>query len=1156
MRFPLPYALSFLAMLLAMTPLAASATEYHFRAGENKPPLTLKDGATMTPEGWLHLDGQKAYAELQGTENLQIAGDTGFTVVVVARQTDGQAATLVGQDEVFQYTSAPDGNYAVSTHWAGNPAAGYLKGLAVRQGEGWDFSALVVTRLIDSADGTNGYRFALYASDGQCLNQRDYIALNIPSVKRPLCCGKGTGMFAGDLAAVHVFSRPLAADELQALAADCGLPLRKVKADEAAAALQGEFATLEAKASVPLAKWLVSCLKLYNGPDGTPQSLRQFLGKVAPLLSSGDEANLVATWNKKQSQLRLLASQDLLLLVVDKGHGNPVLGAYNLRTKAPLFQGEGLSWELEYENGQKDILHASPTLGDFSYKTKFSKDGNAQLFTVTWQNQNFAVKIPIKLNGPRLEASLQVDNLTKDLLLTNVTFPRFLLGKLPGHDTLVTPYFSGQRQENPTEDFQTGDIYPSTYCSLQMCCYYNDDEQGVYFAYEDPLARTKTMAIRGHHGQLQQDWKHPVAYKSLEVAAGNSFSCGDARAVLELYAGDWYEAGRIYRRFLETTPWWIAEIPRTGTPEWFRNNPLWLGSLNPNGGVMPVEGYRYVNEYFEVPVSHVSGLMTSQTGEWRFGPDWRLQDNIGAFFPRLHALNVHLVPYYNSRLFYCGKGAEEENSWSTRGEPFVIRQRDGKPIIEYSDYGVMCPAAKSWQEHLIQSAEKFAGFGLDGVYHDQLGGSRPRLCYATNHGHLPGDPAAFLSQGHWHTYAEGILGDLRKKWPNLIHTGEDASEPYLKCLDGFVTWRYGRSNHVPLFQSLYAPRVQFVGRGCFASVYPTDYESFYPKYGEQLVFGEQIGWTYINTVRFPSPMRAWLKKLALLRYDLADFFNSAEMQKMLKFQKKPETLTARWGVQGESVNTTDKILHGVWKHKDGRILAIFLNTVNEPQTVLPPDSFLASRGAAILAEGKEPLYVPAGSPAPAVILKPFEAQLWLLTNQPDQAWAARHARVMQKIATVMDDLGLMLNMAPSFQERKELDASKHEFLRIKDASWLLGACRFVKTNLGFDPKNAPDNWAVCPDKSCIYFGRVDFGEQCTRMEGEFACDRDGVTVELVDLTLDHPHKVLATFTLGAGGWYNYHTVQATLTRPICGQRDVMFRFAGGNCNFKGWRTLD
>ena len=896
--------------------------------------------------------------------------------------------------------------------------------------------------------------------------------------------------------------------------------------------------------SLPSAKWLLSCL-----PQG------ESLADLEPVLTCTEEEQLLARWNKAQDNLRLLATEDMLLLVAKHGHGNPILGAFNRRTATPLLQGEALDWELEYENAQKENLRLSPSTAEF--QTAFRKDGKAQAFTVSWKTDGFAVTMPVRLDGARLESSLTVDNLTHDQLLTHVVFPRFRLARLPGQDRMVLPYLCGQFFDNPTVDLQVSDwMYPGGAAALQMCCYYNEEGQGVYLGFEDALARTKILAVRGKDGQIWQEWKHPVAYKSAETPAGNSFSCGAAKAVLELYAGDWYEAGRIYRRFAETAPWWIADLTRTTTPEWFRNNPLWIMGLDPTNGVMPVEGYRYLNEYFEVPVAHVSGLLGSAHGPWRLGPDFKFHDHIADSFPRLHALGVHFVPYYNERLWNCDEGADQENGWSTRGEPYAIRHRDGSLAKErYTKlYAVMCPAAKNWQDHLLKTVETLAEGGIDGLYHDQLPTARPHVCYAANHGHLPGDPASYLSQGHWLTYGEGIMEKLRRQYPNLVHTGEDGSEPYLKCLDGFMVWCYGLTRHVPLFQSIYAPRIQFVGRGCFSA--ESEYASFFPKYGEQLVFGEQIGWVNFNTVRYPSPLRSWLKKLALLRYDLAEFLNSSEMQKSLHFQQPPETLTATWGIQGKNICTTDKILHGVWKHKDGRLLVIFLNTVNEPQTVLPSDSLLADRTAAILAEGRDPLFVSQGSSAPAVILKPYEAQLWLLSAKPDQAWTDRHARVMQKIATVMDDLGLLLNDRSSFAERKELDATKHEFIRLKDASWLLGACRFSKTTLGYSPSSAPDNWAVCPDKSCVYFGHVDFGEGgFSRLEGEFACDRQGVVVEMVDLTLDHPHEVLATFNLRPGGWYDYQTVSAVLARPVYGKRDIMFRISGGNCNFKGWRAL-
>ena len=63
MRRRPPLALVLLTLLLTLLlPLLAFAApaEFHFRAGDQEPPLTLKDGAALTPEGWLRLDGDKA----------------------------------------------------------------------------------------------------------------------------------------------------------------------------------------------------------------------------------------------------------------------------------------------------------------------------------------------------------------------------------------------------------------------------------------------------------------------------------------------------------------------------------------------------------------------------------------------------------------------------------------------------------------------------------------------------------------------------------------------------------------------------------------------------------------------------------------------------------------------------------------------------------------------------------------------------------------------------------------------------------------------------------------------------------------------------------------------------------------------------------------
>ena len=1154
-------------LLISATLSSQNLREYHFRAGDKEPRLTLHNGAELTPEGYLRLNGLGAYAELTETKDL-VLSDRGLTIIAIIRPAAWKDSVILSQAESYSLATTATGRYTLSTHWAQNPSAGFVSGKPSGTGRNWDFLVASIERNLNTADGINGYRFTL-AVNGEYIAQREINNLAVTMRGDPILLGKGKIPFAGDIAGLHIYRRQVPESEIQKLIQECGVTITQTADGNRrnAAALAPMFTELAAKTTLPEAKWLLDSLKDYAANETSADEFGKFLEKSISAFEAKNAPDMVKSWNQDSRDIRILETPQILMLLSLHGTGTPFLGAFNRTTGTVLFPYDGFSWGMEFENMQGESFLLSPLTGEFAYDIRQDKHSDSSdEFTVTWKRPEFTVTMPVKLAGTRLEASLKVVNHSGEQLLTNIIFPRTSFLRLPGkNDGLVIPRFSGCKLDNPTNDLLAKRWgYPRASVTMQMTTYYDDQENGIYLAIEDPLTKTKFYSVRGSSGRLSQEWLLPVPFMPDAKSGGNSFDGGDAKAIVEIYRGDWYEAGQIYKRFLTTTPFWIPDIPRTSTPEWFRNNALWVMGFDPSSGTMPIEGYRYLNEYFELPVSHVSGILSAAGGRWRFGPDFipRKDADLPNTLKEIHEMGSHVLPYFNCRLWYCGDTAEDENQWSKRGKPWAVHQRDGSVVTE--NYGatgihaVMCPSTKAWSDKIMENVIMIAEAGIDGVYHDQLPCGANNLCYSTDHGHLPGDPAAWCSQGHWITYEQRIQEELRKKYPDFVHTGEEGSDPYLKCLDGYMTWRFGHAGHVPLFQSIYVPRIQFVGRGCFTHTSrPCSYESFYPKYGEQLIFGEQIGWVQINSLRYPSPMRAWLKKLALLRQALAPFMNSSEMQKMLKFQEPPEQLTTHWGVvPWENVNTTDKILHSVWKHSDGRVLVMFLNTVAEDQTVKPIGNIADEKYLTVLSEGQDARPVKQGTSLPSVTLKPYEFRMWLLSKQPPKEWAESLLPVMKKIATVMDDLGLYLNQPVDFTARKELDASKHEFIRIKDASWLLGANRFVATNLDFDPKAKPDNWAVATPDSVIYFGSVNFGEHAAVLEGEFAAYKPGVTVEVVNLTRDQPHEIIATFQLTPGGWYEYKTVLANTIRPLHGKLDIIFRVKGGNCNFKGWRIKE
>ena len=1146
----------------ALLPLL-SAAEIHFQAGQGTPPFKLQNGAEITQEGYLRLNGNGACAELLADKEAYLSSSRGTTIIAILKPVEYRDCALLERADSFRLGLTSGRRYNLSTAWDQAPKAAFVSGMPVTPGEGWDIVAAHVERHVDTANGINAVRLTLFVN-GQQMAQREVNNVETFGGNLPFFVGKGQQSFFGDIAALHLFQRILSEDEIEKIAQESGVPVRLSRSQNQNAALTRLLEEAESKATLPEAKWMLACLKDYANLGTDTQTLLQTLQTATVALQAQNTDTLMQAWNRQFPALPLLSTPDLLLLLASKGSVTAFLGAYNCQATCPLFGTDGFSWSLEYEDMQQEVFRLAPADGTMPFQT--SIDGGN--FSVTWHSADFTVSVKGNLAGARLAAKIDVENHNPNLLLTKVFFPIYTLQKLPGQDFFLLPKDSGAIFDNPTGDFRIPFWeYPMFGVTMQLTAYYNASGNGIYLAMEDPKTKIKSLGIRGRQGRLTEQWRMPVPFQPDAKSGGNSFASDGAVAALELYRGDWFEACQIYKKFLATTSWGTCQIPRQDTPKWFRDNCVWVQGLDANDAdtPFPLEGFRYFQDYFEVPTAFVSGILYTPNGPQRFGPDFHVWNTVKEGMKEANKLGLKILPYYNSRIWYCGEGAEKQNKFESEGKDYVIRERSGKPRIE--NYGqpmgihaVMCQGTKVWREKIWANAERIAEGGISGVYHDQLSCAPPFLCFCTNHEHLPGDPAVWTA-AHRQIYNEGIMGPIRQKYPELAHTCEEGAEPYLLSVDGFVAWRYGQTGHVPAFQAIFSPRIQFVGRGDFAhnAGDKMPYEHYFPKFAEQLVYGEQIGWVSVNTVRFPSPLRSWLKKLAFVRHGLADFLNASEMQKPIAFTEKLPQYTSEWGVVGwENQVTVDKILHGVWKHQDGRVVVLFVNTdTRETLTAKVPADYNIGRNLAVLAEGQPPRFLDANTPAPTVTLQPLEIQLWLLSEGMLHAWAQNFTALQQRLPGLMDDLGVFVNQRPDFSKCLKLDASKHEYIRLKDASWLLGANRFTGGNLGYHSTRMPDNWAVATPGAEIYFGDVDFGQDAKVLEAECSAFRPGVTIEVLDLTFNHPLTVLATFELPiTKGWYDYETVTANLKRPVSGHRNILFRVKGGNCNLKGWRVAE
>jgi hypothetical protein len=128
---------------------------------------------------------------------------------------------------------------------------------------------------------------------------------------------------------------------------------------------------------------------------------------------------------------------------------------------------------------------------------------------------------------------------------------------------------------------------------------------GLYVAEQDPTAAVKTMSWVGHTsvGTTQYTVAHPVLNWGADKPVREYELPGDA--VIGPFAGDWFDAAQIYRKWAVTAPW-AGKGPihqREDYPDWLKKAPYFtFGYL---GNEHEIAQEREKHAFYDVP-SHVA----------------------------------------------------------------------------------------------------------------------------------------------------------------------------------------------------------------------------------------------------------------------------------------------------------------------------------------------------------------------------------------------------------------------------------------------------------------------------------------------------------------------------------------------------------------------
>lgn len=564
----------------------------------------------------------------------------------------------------------------------------------------------------------------------------------------------------------------------------------------------------------------------------------------------------------------------------------------------------------------------------------------------------FAAPVDGRLKGLRVEATIEPERAANAVTwalhvandnpqwgLWHVVFPQVSVRDLGEGGRVFLPVTAGiELGDLWGKADKKGGTYPSGWMCMQYVAAYNRmTRTGLYIGVHDPFGSTKDIFAEGQpdkHAVVLR-FEHPVPNMG---KAGTGFDLsGEAR--WQLLRGDWFDAALIYRTWVsQKAKWWPALGPdgREDTPQWMRELPAWVMTGGSASECVP-----RVKAFAQV-VGTPAGFHWYNWHQIPFDNDYPHyfppKDGFREGVAELKAAGVYPMPYINGRLWDTHDKGSEDWQFTQVARAAATKDEQGNPYTE--SYGsketdgssvklaAMCPATSLWQNQVRDTVLRlFNECGVSGVYIDQIAAAAPRLCFDASHGHD-------LGGGHWWT--EGywnMLSAIRSAKPSdRMITTECNAEPYVKWLDGYLTWHWQEQNMVPAFPAVYGGAIQMFGRAYRGG--PSQDLANRMKAGQQLVFGEQIGW-FGPEIIDRADSGKFLRDCIQFRWRLKQHFYKGHMARPPRLKGQIPTVTADWQWHNEWPITTAAVMTGAWQMQKGDKTVLLFANVSDSSFASP-----------------------------------------------------------------------------------------------------------------------------------------------------------------------------------------------------------------------------
>ncbi len=471
------------------------------------------------------------------------------------------------------------------------------------------------------------------------------------------------------------------------------------------------------------------------------------------------------------------------------------------------------------------------------------------------------VSIDVANNDPVTEWYIRYRIDGSRLPLWKVSFPR--VPNLFGGAELAIPDGWGILRPNIRKGENITYTYPSLSVSSQFVGA-GRDGAWLYFSTHDPDRSFKKFIVR--KGKEKDDLPIELAidnYPANMGIAGSHYELPYVAAV-GLVENSWYEVAEFHREWLYSLDEFRlrTEDQPEEIPPALMQVDLWLLAGDIDGVVGQAVKFQ---EFFQVPIAvHWYGWHNNE-----------FDKDLPEYFPpkegfteanrKLKSLGFLTMPYINARLW-------DPNTESWKAMEADLAAAKNEKFERYDEYyagkgplTAMCPSTRLWQDTIVGIVDSLInGYGVDGVYLDQIGAAAAELCFDPGHGHSLGGGSLWS-----HGYSEMLERIREVLGPDNFITTEENADAWMGLIDGYlmVNTAPNVGPLIPLFPAVHSQHSIYFG---FMYIMADDMPKSLPfraKMAYNFVFGGQLGWvnTQILDEKF-RPEAEYLRTLAKVRH--------------------------------------------------------------------------------------------------------------------------------------------------------------------------------------------------------------------------------------------------------------------------------------------------